>query len=275
MKAIIPTCLTGLLVGLLSTAIAWSDQADFSRYQVIIDRNLFGEPVPEPQPAPVVAPPAPPVRSFVETLRLCGIHEERDSAWVSFVDVGASPNKSYMIKVGEDNGDGVKVVDADVVGGRALLKKGDEEKWLGMETAPASAPVAGRSLMPSSPGFPRTPAPAHAPASAVNPVPSAGPSSSIVERLRLRREALERARSAAVATTPPTPPVAAPTNTTSEVSPQERIKKLREYNMELIRAKGAKGPPIPIQLTPEEDDQLVREGVLAPQPATPAPQPQE
>jgi hypothetical protein len=42
------------------------------------------------------------------------------------------------------------------------------------------------------------------------------------------------------------------------------MKKLREYNLELIKAKGAKGPPLPIQLTPEEDDQLVKEGVLPP-----------
>ncbi|MEI6515191.1 MAG: hypothetical protein WCO77_04370 [bacterium] len=34
--------------------------------------------------------------------------------------------------------------------------------------------------------------------------------------------------------------------------------------MELIRARGAKGPPLPMALTPEMDDQLVKEGVLAP-----------
>ena len=34
--------------------------------------------------------------------------------------------------------------------------------------------------------------------------------------------------------------------------------------MDLIRAGGTLGPPLPIQLTKEMDDQLVREGVLEP-----------
>ena len=42
---------------------------------------------------------------------------------------------------------------------------------------------------------------------------------------------------------------------------QEAIKGVREYQMELIR-KGLK--PLPIPLTTEMDDQLVREGVLPP-----------
>jgi hypothetical protein len=35
--------------------------------------------------------------------------------------------------------------------------------------------------------------------------------------------------------------------------------------MDLIRSRGEKGPPLPIPLTPEMDQQLVQEGVLAPQ----------
>jgi hypothetical protein len=34
--------------------------------------------------------------------------------------------------------------------------------------------------------------------------------------------------------------------------------------MELIRAGGDLGPALPIPLTPEQDDQLVREGALPP-----------
>jgi hypothetical protein len=36
---------------------------------------------------------------------------------------------------------------------------------------------------------------------------------------------------------------------------------LREYQMEVLR-QGM--PPLPVQLTPEQDDQLVQEGVLPP-----------
>lgn len=41
-------------------------------------------------------------------------------------------------------------------------------------------------------------------------------------------------------------------------------KHLKDYQMELIRAGGQKGPPLPMELTPEMDDQLVKEGVLPP-----------
>jgi hypothetical protein len=40
---------------------------------------------------------------------------------------------------------------------------------------------------------------------------------------------------------------------------------LEQYQMDLIRAGGEKGPPLPMELTPEMDDQLVKEGVLPPQ----------
>lgn len=41
-------------------------------------------------------------------------------------------------------------------------------------------------------------------------------------------------------------------------------KHLKDYQMELIRAKGEKGPPLPMELTPEMDQKLVEEGVLPP-----------
>jgi len=41
-------------------------------------------------------------------------------------------------------------------------------------------------------------------------------------------------------------------------------KHLESYQMELIRAGGRKGPPLPMALTPEMDQQLVKEGVLPP-----------
>ena len=67
---------------------------------------------------------------------------------------------------------------------------------------------------------------------------------SYAERLRLRREALQ--------TRQVEPP---------KMSQDDLEKHLREYNLEAIR-KGL--PALPIQLTPEEDDQLVKEGVLPP-----------
>jgi hypothetical protein len=37
---------------------------------------------------------------------------------------------------------------------------------------------------------------------------------------------------------------------------------LKNYQMDLIRAGGKKGPPLPMALTPEMDAKLVEEGVL-------------
>ncbi|OGV65209.1 MAG: hypothetical protein A2498_12445 [Lentisphaerae bacterium RIFOXYC12_FULL_60_16] len=50
------------------------------------------------------------------------------------------------------------------------------------------------------------------------------------------------------------------------IIPEELKKQLESYQLELIRAGGAKGPPLPLPmpLTQEMDDRLVEEGVLAP-----------
>jgi len=61
---------------------------------------------------------------------------------------------------------------------------------------------------------------------------------------------------------------AAPTLPESAAKPRltgETLKKhLQSYQMDLIRAGGSKGPPLPMALTPEMDEQLVKEGVLPP-----------
>lgn len=43
---------------------------------------------------------------------------------------------------------------------------------------------------------------------------------------------------------------------------QDGLKILQAYQMDLIRAKGKKGPPLPMMLSPKMDEQLVKEGVL-------------
>lgn len=51
-------------------------------------------------------------------------------------------------------------------------------------------------------------------------------------------------------------------NRFSNLSKEERDKEYRVYNMELIRAKGKKGIPLPIPLNKQETMQLVSEGSL-------------
>lgn len=62
--------------------------------------------------------------------------------------------------------------------------------------------------------------------------------------------------------TPPSPPAAPPKSAFN--TPEELAQHLKDYQMDLIRAGGEKGPPLPMELTPEMDAKLVEEGVLAP-----------
>ena len=72
------------------------------------------------------------------------------------------------------------------------------------------------------------------------------------------------------ATPPPPTPDEAGTMTITAMSGEVESaavslqKSLVGAQMELIRARGTKGPPLPMALTPEMDDQLVKEGVLPP-----------
>ncbi len=64
------------------------------------------------------------------------------------------------------------------------------------------------------------------------------------------------------APTPPSTPSSSPPPPPPRLQGPELEKQLREYQMEVIR-KGL--PPLPIPLTPEQDAQLVQEGILPPQ----------
>lgn len=60
----------------------------------------------------------------------------------------------------------------------------------------------------------------------------------------------------------PLPPVAPEAPAKTQLTGEALKTHLKEYQMELIRAGGKKGPPLPMPLTPEMDAKLVEEGVL-------------
>lgn len=120
--------------------------------------------------------------------------------------------------------DGMELVKADYENEKALLRKGVEEAWMDMN-APT---VVVASAPPGRPGA----------------IPSAGMAPRPAVVTGNRREVL-----------PPPKPI---------YTGEALEKHLKEYQMELIRAKGEKGPPLPMELTPEMDEQLVSEGVLPP-----------
>ena len=203
-------------------------QDDLRRYSIILERQPFGAPPPEP-----VAPPAPPgpavpgPDAFIKSLRMCAITENPVGLRVGLVDIRSKPPKTYFLYVGDEE-DGILLVDADYGEERALLRKGAEEYWIDMDnrhTGSSPSPTVVASTSGSSPQ--RRP--------------------SYAERLRMKREReAERIRKMAER----------PKLTTEELE-----SKLREYQMDIIR-KGE--PPLPIPLTKEMDDQLVSEGVLPP-----------
>jgi hypothetical protein len=168
----------------------------------------------------------PAVDSFVKPLKMCAITRNRFNGKVQVGIVNTLTKKNYFLYEG-DTEDGMELVKADYEGEKALMRKGAEEVWMDMTAIVASAtPVV--SPAPGGGFARRTMAPPPAPA----PAPASAPGATKLDRPRLTGEALKD--------------------------------HLKNYQMDLIRAGGQKGPPLPMELTPEMDDQLVKEGVLAP-----------
>jgi len=253
---------------------------DFARYKVIVDRQPFGEPPQEAVAAVPAQPPPPPPPPFTKSLRLCGIANDGSETYVAFIDVGVNPNESYYLRVGGDGRNGITVLQADLSAGKVLLKKESEEQWLAMDESPGAGAVpslparlAAIAPMPSLAVAPPMVSPrVNPPLMGTITTKPATTTPSLAERIRQYRE--QRLRALAGGATPPAPPAPSvpPSPAITPVQPaetnitqEERVRKLREYNLELIRARGAKGPPLPIELTPDEDAQLVQEGVLPPQ----------
>ena len=266
-----------------------AERPAFSRYQVILDRQPFGDPTPPAPPAPPRKPEPPPnpAESFVRNLRMVAITEGPDGTLrVGLVSVArparpvrvrpgqprppAPPpvaQQSYYLRVGETSADGITLVDANYDEEKALLRKDDEEHWISMgggvteapgQTAAADVPrptvtVAG----PRSDGS-RTvtvTGSRRRDAAAPTAVRAHPQTMSYEERRKWREEVIRRRQQRAVL---PRDQDA----TGAPITPEERQRRLQELNMELIRARGEKGPPLPIQLTAEQDAQLVEEGVL-------------
>ena len=227
-----------LLVSTASGAVR-----DASRYDVIVSRNIFWNPPKRVVPVRrTPTRPTPLKRSFVESITMCGITETKNGIRVGFF--ASTPRvvrgrrttaqKSYYLFVGEKE-DEIEVISADFAEEKAQLRKGTETGWIYMNKP---AGVSGSTSIAPAPGpVVRRPAPALR-------------TTSYRDIVRRRREAEAKRRAAEMAK--------------PRLTGEARLKHLQEYNMNLIRAKGEKGPPLPMQLTPEQDAQLVDEGVLSP-----------
>jgi hypothetical protein len=217
-----------------------ADSAVFSRYQLILDRKPFGNIASAAAAAAEAdADPDQPPLSAILRLAVLEVDDETGAIKAGLID--ASSKKNYYLTIGEED-DGIKLVDADFRGDRALVRKGTQEAWLTMGASTSAA-------APASPT-------------------ESGNEGGRRQRFRDMMQARLAQRSANPTAGPPPPPVPyMATNRPNFKSPKEMDEYYRKVNLDLIRAGGEKGPPLPIALTPEEDTLLVKEGVLPPQDA--------
>lgn len=240
----------GLIIGsvmaLAISGIAAPAGISFERYQVILERKPFGS---ETAPAPAGAPgsPAATAAAAVNALKMSAIIE--DSAGKIVVGIfDPQQNASYMMKIGETE-NGIELLTADYSAERAQIRKDGFERWISMsgEDSPATLPDQAPTLAAKSrTASPRTTRRSMAPL-------GKGMTRAEYEKIKSK---LPQPRSAkrALQDVPDEPPL----------TQEEHETVLQEYNMELIRAEGELGPALPIELTPDQDAQLVREGVLPP-----------
>ena len=240
---------------------------DLGPYQVIVDRHPFGVetvPVVVSNAAPTAASLA---ESYLHTLKLTGVAQGMSGGlFAGFVD--PKGNKSYFLQEG-DSQDDIEVVKVSLDKEAALLRKNPEEVWLYMNAADAAA-AASNAMAAAAAAAPK-PVPSFA-SRLTRPTRTAAAARGSI----MTREQYEKFRRTVP---PPVPPRYALQGNTNipQLQGEELQKYLQEYNMDLIRAGGERGPALPIPLTPEQDAQLVKEGVLPPQDAPPdqgaAPQP--
>ena len=215
---------------LAAAAVADLPDVTFDRYQIIIDRAPFGALAP---PVNLAAANAggPPPPGFADSLRMAMIVEDDDTGEKRIGFVDKRNNRPYTMTVGDAPIDGITVVSVDFEKEEAVLQQGAEMALMKLSSGEVQKIEGGQPV----------------------PNPAGGPPQPPAQNLSYQ----DRRRMRAIAAQPPAeiPKV--------KYNGEELNKHLSEYKLEVIR-QGL--PPLPIPLTKEEDDKLVNEGVLPPQP---------
>ncbi|HEY5622051.1 MAG TPA: hypothetical protein VIR77_05555 [Pontiella sp.] len=198
------------------------------RYDLIVERSPFGK-----EDLSVAAPSAgqnaAAAKAAERELRLCFLLEtDAGDARAGFENKTARPGDPKNVMLMEDDEfRGMRVLDIDLDSGRVIMSRDGNEVTFELKKAMAAPATAPTAQKPALPQrrFGGGFRPA-APQQQPQPEPAG-----LSPEEEARQRELVRAQ-------------------------------LQEYQMEVLR-KGQ--PPLPIQLTPEMDDQLVAEGVLEPQ----------
>lgn len=249
MSVVFRLLIVAVSVGLVFCADAAT--TDFSRYSVILARKPFGDFTKQAaQEQQQQQLPGPPQETFIKFIRMIAVTDDELGLRVGLFDL--KEKKSFFLSVGEVSEDGIQLVSADFEEGAAVLRKDDEEHRIYMDGRSPEVSMTD-TQQPSSPGIEMPP---DAGDIVVDQSGKAGKSRALsyIERRRIRIEAMRKAEEQKIEEA-----------AKRKLESVDREKLLREYNLDLIRARGEKGQPLPIQLTPEEDARLVKEGVLPPQ----------
>ncbi|GEM_PF-1026687 len=243
-----------LLSVMFASVLTASARQAFDHYRIILQRQPFGrmaKPAP-PRAAPTPAPPrqvAPlPTPQWAPTLKLFAIEKKKRGT----IKVGLRDTKTkrtYFISVGE--ADDFYVIEADYAGGKALIEKEGREYWYNLDGTfyeKGSDPENAKAVKGASTSAARKP-----PGRVVRSPGVGGGGMTKKELEKRRRRLAGRDKTNYIKKTEP-----------PEIRGAVLDQHLKNYQMDLIRAGGSKGPPLPIPLTDEMDRQLVDEGVLPP-----------
>jgi len=108
-----------ILILLPAVALCVTDDDGFKRYQLILDKQPFGQ---EPPETDIVQVPA--SQSFARNLRLSMLFEGPDGTTRAGI-VDAASKKSYILRIGEPQ-DGLEMVEADIKTSEAMVRKNNE-----------------------------------------------------------------------------------------------------------------------------------------------------
>lgn len=118
---------TTILILLFSAALSMAAEEGFKRYQLILDKQPFGQ---EPPEADLVKIPI--TESFARNLRLSMLFEGPEGDLrAGVVDVAAS--KNYILRIGKEEA-GLELVEADLRTSEATLRKGNEVALFKLES---------------------------------------------------------------------------------------------------------------------------------------------
>lgn len=118
---------------LFSAALSMADEDGFKRYQLILDKQPFGQVPPEADMVRVEAS-----QSFARNLRLSMLFEGPDGTTRAGI-VDNTTQKSYILRIGEPQ-EGLEMVEADIKASEAMLRKGNEVALFKLE-AGAGEPI--------------------------------------------------------------------------------------------------------------------------------------